>query len=217
MLPFSAEVLFSLFEQYNSAIWPVQIVAYCLGILIVMAIVWPLPHSGRIISIILAGFWIWIGVAYHALQFTKINFMAPAFAVLFVLQALLFFWTGVVRGRFVVHERRDLAGWVGLGLMIFAMAVHPLLSWLAGHGWPQAPMFGVAPGPTNIFTLGLLLSVAPRVPWHLSVIPIIWSLISGAVAWRLDIGEDLSLLAAALVFVAVAVLKNRKHIPSKPS
>ena len=69
MLAFTPEVFLSLFEQYNAAIWPAQVVAYVLGLLAVFLTLRPGRGTGRLIAAILAGFWLWIGVAYHLMFF----------------------------------------------------------------------------------------------------------------------------------------------------
>ena len=74
MLPFTAEVFFSVFEQYNRAIWPVQIVAYGLGLAAVLLTFRPVPGSDRLVGAILSAAWAWIGVVYHLRYFATINF-----------------------------------------------------------------------------------------------------------------------------------------------
>ena len=87
MIPFTPEVFLSLFEQYNGEIWPAQIVAYALGLLVIAAMVLPVPGSDRAASAVLAGFWLWNGAVYHLDYFASINFSAYAFGVLFIIQA----------------------------------------------------------------------------------------------------------------------------------
>jgi hypothetical protein len=210
MLSFTPEVFFSLFEQYNRAIWPGQFLAYGLGFIALLLAFRPFPHRDRIIGAVLAASWLWIGIVYHSQYFTQINFIAPLFAVLFVLQGLLFNWTLALRGLVAFRFRRDLFGWTGLGFAIFAMVGYPLLGWLAGHGWPRSPVFGVTPCPTTIFTWGILLLVAGRTPLHLTVIPLIWSLIGGSAAWLLAVPEDATLPVAALIACVLIVWKNRQ-------
>ena len=210
MLSFSPEAFLALFEQYNRAIGPAPIVAYVLGFAAVFLCFRPVPHGGRIVAAILGLMWAWNGIAYHLIHFAGINFVAPVFAAFFVIQGLLFAWTGAIKGRIAFGFRPDLAGWTGLGLAVFALAVYPLLGWLAGHGWPRAAMFGVAPCPTTIFTLGLLLLVESRTPLHLVAIPVLWSLVGGAAAWLLAVPEDLALLLAGLCGLGLVLWKNRR-------
>jgi Family of unknown function (DUF6064) len=88
---------------------------------------------------------------------------------------------------------------------------YPLLGWLAGHGWPRAAAFGVAPAPTTIFTFGMLLMLEGAAPLYLAAIPLLWSLAGGSAAvFILRIPEDLSLLLAGIVGFGLLVWKNRQ-------
>jgi hypothetical protein len=209
MLSFTPDAFFALFEQYNRAIWPGQFLAYGLGFVALLLAFRPFPQRDRIVGALLALAWLWIGVVYHFVHFTQINFVAPAFAALFVIQGALFAWTLALRGQVAFRFRPDLFGWTGLGFALFAMVVYPLLGWLAGHGWPRSPVFGVTPCPTTIFTWGMLLLVQGRTPLHLTAIPLLWSLIGGSAAWLLAVPEDASLPLAAFVALALLLWKNR--------
>ncbi|MPZ57497.1 MAG: hypothetical protein GEU91_13550 [Rhizobiales bacterium] len=209
MVSFTPEVFFALFEHYNRAIWPAQFVAYALGFIALILAFRPFPRRDRIIGAVLAAIWLWIGVVYHLLYLTQINFIAPAFAALFIIQGMLFAWTLVLRGQVVFRFRPDVFAWTGLGFAVFAMAVYPLLGWLADHGWPRSPVFGVTPCPTTIYTWGMLLLVQGRTPLHLIVIPLIWSLIGGSAAWLLVVPEEASLPLVALAGLALILWKNR--------
>ncbi len=209
MLPFSPDVFFALFEHYNRAIWPAQIVAYLLG-LAALALAWrPMGGAGRVIAAILALGWAWNGVVYHHLFFATINFWADGFAALFIVEAALLLWTGLVRGRLAFRAGNDAFAWTGIALAVFSMVVYPLIGWLLGHGWPRAPMFGVAPCPLTIFTMGLLL-VDDRPPLHLVVIPVAWSLIGGTAAWFLGVAEDLALPVAGIGGLVLILLRRRR-------
>ena len=154
--------------------------------------------------------WAWNGIAYHLIHFAEINFAAPIFAAVFVVQGLLFALTGTIRGKIAFRFRADLFGRTGLGLAVFALAIYPLLGALAGHGWPRAALFGVAPCPTTIFTLGLLLLIEGRMPWHLIAIPVLWSLVGGTAVWLLGVPEDLALPLAGLAALGLALRRNRR-------
>ncbi|MGF1610100.1 MAG: DUF6064 family protein [Kiloniellales bacterium] len=210
MLPFTAEVFFANFESYNRAIWPAQLVAYGLALLIILLAARPLRGSGRLIGALLAAAWAWNGVVYHLLHSATINFLAPVFGAFFIIQALLLLWTATIRGKVSFRWRADPCGLAGLGLIAFALLLYPLLGWLAGHGWPQAALFGVAPCPTTVFTLGLLLAIEGRTPLHLVAIPVIWSLIGGSAAWLLGVPEDLVLPIAGFGALALILWKNRR-------
>jgi hypothetical protein len=210
MLAYTTEVYFSVFGQYNAAIWPAQIVATALGVLVVLLSLRPRKGSDRIIAACLAASWLWTGVVYHMMYFATIEGAAWAFGAAFAIEGILFGWTGAARGRLRFRFSPNLYGWAGLGLVIFSLAVTPLIGSLAGHGWPRAPMFGVAPTPVTLFTLGMLLLSERRVPLHLTVIPVLWCLIGGTAAWLLNVPEDLALLLAGVAGIALVLWKNRR-------
>jgi len=210
--PFTAEVYFSLFETYNQAIWPAQLIAYALGAAAIALASRPSPAGGRIVLAILSVFWLWNGIAYQLMYFFQINFAALGFGALFVLQGLLLAGHAL-SGRSRFAFRAGLFGWTGLVASLFALAVYPLLGWLAGHGWPRAAVFGVAPCPTTIFTFGVLLMMEGA-PVYLGVIPLLWSLAAGSAAvLLLRIPEDLSLVVAGVAGFALLVWRRRGSVP----
>jgi hypothetical protein len=209
--PFTADAYFFLFDTYNNAIWPAQPVAYGLGIVALVLALRPLAAGGRIALAVLAIFWVWNGIAYHLLHFHQINFAALGFAALFALQGALFAGYAVGK-RSILRFRTDVFGWSGLLLCLFALAAYPLLGWLAGHGWPRAAVFGVAPAPTTIFTFGMLLMLEGGAPLYLFAIPVLWSLAGGSAAvFILRIPEDVSLVVAGVVGSSMLVWKRRQQ------
>ena len=211
MLSFTAEVFFSLLGQYNGAIWPAQIVAGLLGLGALFLASRPARGSDRVVAAILAAAWLWVAIVFHWTYFAAISFAAPVAAACFAVQAVLLFWRGVLRGGLAFRFRRDLAGWCGLGLGLFALAIHPLLGGLAGRPWPSAEWFGVAPDPTVIYTIGLLLLIDGRRPLGLMAVPLLWALAAGAAAWFLAMPEVLLLPAIALAGLVLMLWQNRRR------
>ena len=77
--------------------------------------------------------------------------------------------------------------------------------------WIFTRVVGLAPGPTAVFTLGMLLLCAGRTPLHLAVLPLLWTLIAGATAWVLAIPQDLPLPVAGIGAFALMLWKNRRE------
>jgi hypothetical protein len=92
---------------------------------------------------------------------------------------------------------------IGLALSSYALVIHPLIAPLTGRPITQAEIFGLAPDPTAIATLGILLA-ADRPSLHLFVVPFLWCLVTGLTLWTMESPEApvaplLALLALALV------------------
>lgn len=202
-LPFTVEQFFAVFAAYNTAIWPAPVVAYVLA-LAALALSWrPGPARGRIVAAILGVFWIWMGAAYHILYFSPINPAAFGFGALFLVQGLLFLYTGAVRGRLAFGFRPTLAPIAGALLILYAMVGYPLLNAWLDHRYPASPVFGVAPCPTTIFTFGLLLWSTAGVPRHLLIIPVLWAIVGTFAAVQLDVAADYGLGLGAAAAVAL--------------
>ena len=86
----------------------------------------------------------------------------------------------------------------------YALVVYPLIGTLAGHGYPDGPLFGLAPCPTAIFTLGVFL-MARRIPLTVAAVPLLWSAIGTVAAFKLGIREDLGLLVSGVVAGVILV------------
>ncbi len=198
MLPFTIVDFVAVLVEYNRAVWPVQALAYLLGLAMVMLVFRRSRIGDRIIGGGLAAMWVWTGIAYHWLYFSTINQAALVFGGLFVLQGGLFFWQAVVRGRIRFGSFGGPAAWLGWVFVAYASLIYPLLGLWAGHAYPAMPMFGITPCPLTIFTFGLLLLTATPVPRWMLVIPLIWSVIGGSAAFLLDVPEDWALLVSGL-------------------
>ena len=211
MLPYTAEVLSILFEQYNRAIWPAQIIALAIGIALIALAFRPIRGGGRVIGLGLAAAWAWTGWVFHLGYLAPMDFSAPVYGAAFLLQAALLAWTLGIRRGVTFRFNADAAGLAGACFLAYGMIAYPAIAGFAADGWTSARLFGVAPGPTAMVTLGLLLMTKGRTPLHLTIVPLLWCLAGGATAWFLGVAEDLMLLPAAIVALYVAVRRNRHH------
>lgn len=211
--PFTVQQFFEVFASYNAAIWPAQIAAYVLGLAIVASLGLKWLHASRLILLALALMWLWNGIGYHLLFFAAINPAATVFAGIFVVQSMLLAGGALARPRLPFVVGHDFRSVVGIIFILFAMFVYPALGFWAGHGFMAGPMFGVAPCPTTIFTIGLLLLARGRLVSVLAIIPFLWSLVGLAAALQLGMYEDLALPVAGLVLVvtlAVEAFRSRR-------
>jgi hypothetical protein len=207
-IPFSVKQFFDIFGAYNNGIWPAQIVAYLLGMLVLWFAVRENKVSSRIISAILAIFWIWMGVFYHIMYFSRINPAAYIFGPLFIMQGMFFLGIGTIRGRLPIFFRKNIFTITGACFIFYALAVYPLLGLSFGHSYPNAPLFGVAPCPTTIFTFGILLWVRGSAPYLLLVIPFLWSLIGMSAAMYLRVPQDYGLAVAGIIGTVFILIQN---------
>ena len=209
-MPFTPEQFLDVFRQYNEAVWPAQWLLYAAGAAAVVLAFSRSPHAGRVISAILAGLWLWMGIVYHVVFFRPINPAALIFGGAFIAQATLFVWLGVWRGRLTFGVPRGASSVLAVALILYALVLYPMLGRALGHVYPAAPTFGL-PCPTTILTLGLLLLAAPSRPRVLFVIPLLWTAVGTSAAVQLGMFEDFGLLVAGVVTLIVLLVPALPH------
>jgi hypothetical protein len=185
--------------------WQIVLVLPALGAIILA--VKPSRVSGKVIAVILAFLWLWAGAIYHLLFFSRINTLAPHFAALFIVQAILFLYEGVAANRLSFGAKWDLRGMCGALLVIFALIIYPVIGHNLGQIYPAQPTFG-APCPTTIFTFGLLLWTNKKVPFYLLIIPFLWSLVGISAAVTMGVKEDFGLPLAAMIGTGLILYRD---------
>ena len=214
--PFTIEQFLGVFAAYNYAIWPIQILACGLGLIAVSALWFRTTLAAQLILSILALMWAVNGVGYHFLFFAEINPLAKGFAAFFVLQSILFAVCVLVPSDLRFEMRRNFRSAAALSFIVYALLIYELLGCWAGHGLMAGPLFGVAPCPTTIFTIGmLLLARGGWVVW-LSIIPLLWSLVGLAAALQLGIPEDFGLPVAGFGLVSALIIEKYRTWGSGP-
>ena len=124
MLPFTREQFLAVFVGYNEAVWPAQVLAYLMGLLMAALVIRPSPRRSRVVATGLAAMWLWTGVVYHGMNFSTISYGAWGFAALFVAQGLLFLEAGALRRRLaLVRAGTGPAGWAGAWWPMLALGI----------------------------------------------------------------------------------------------
>jgi uncharacterized protein DUF6064 len=203
LLLFSPRTYYRMIERYNEAMWPGQIATLVLGAIILGLVYWPTPPKRGIISGSVAALWVFVAGAFLWKRYATINWAATYFAWLFAIEAVL-----LVRLSFRPPPR-EVAGILGVGLFVFSLACYPLLAPLQGRGFGQAEIFGVAPDPTVLATLGLLLVAERPVRWWTLAVPLLWCLISGATLWAMASPEAWILALAAVLVLGASGWRSR--------
>jgi Family of unknown function (DUF6064) len=209
-LPFSLEEFLEVFRRYNEAVWPSQWALLLLAVGAVAAVAHPAPRTGRAVCGALALLWLWVGVVYHIGFFADINRAALLFAGLCIVQAALFGWVAVRRAAPRFHIRADVRGIAATLMVAYATLGYPALAAAIGHRYPELATFGL-PCPTTIFTLGLMLVAEPALPRVAWIVPLLWAAIGTSAALQLGMHEDYGLTLAALVALALLLLRGRRE------
>jgi len=184
-LMFSPRTYWRLVELYNVDWWPLHLATLLAGLIALGLAVSRKAVALRVMVVLLAAAWLWVGWAFHWQRYSAINWAAQYAAPAFAVQALLLLMVGV-RSDFAAPAPSPGVRRLGWALAAAGLAAYPFMAWMAGRPWQQAEVFGMAPEPTALATLGLLLisPVAGQRPrLLLCVIPCVSLLAGAATLW----------------------------------
>ncbi len=208
-LLFAPRTYYRLIELYNAGIWPLQLGALALGVALLALLDGKGRWHGRAIAAILAIGWAWVAFAFHLQRYATINWAATWFAAAFALEALLLFAVGVVGGRLRFAAASGPVAHAGAALVLLGLFVQPALAPLAGRSLAQIEVFGVAPDPTTVVTLGVLLRASRPADLWLAPIPLLWCAVGGAFLSMMGSPEALLMLGAGAVGLFALVVRRR--------
>ncbi|PSB39835.1 hypothetical protein C7B69_01200 [filamentous cyanobacterium Phorm 46] len=206
-MPFTTEQFLRVFEKYNQTIFPMQFVLTLVGIAAVGLAVSRKPFANKTISGLLVFLWLWTGIIYHLIFFTKISPPAYVFGALFVFQGWLFLYEGVLRNSLSFRASQNFYGLLGAIFITYALVIYPLIGYALGRTFSTSPTFGV-PCPTTIFTFGLLIWTDKKIPSSLLIVPVLWSIVGTSAALSFGIKEDFGLLIAGTIGTASIIQRN---------
>jgi hypothetical protein len=197
--------------SYNIKIFPMQYVAYFLGLLIVILIFKPSKLSDRMISGIHTFLCLWVTFVF-ALPFAmQGELIGTTTAIVFGMQGLLFVLQ-VFKPRVNYGIDSTLFTTIGLIFILYAMVGYPIIGNILGHTYPRSLPFGLAPCPLTVFIFGTFMLTRKSFPVWLLVFPILYS-ITGVLPILLGLHEDIGLVLSGLV--CTPLILWREHLPAK--
>lgn len=195
-LMFAPRTYWRLFELVNLAWWPAPLVGLAAG----AGALWAAARSsataapawaGRAALAVLALAWACSGRLFLWERFAPIHWVAGWWAWAFGAGALLLLALALVRGAWVPapEGRRQRMAWA-LGIAALLM---PLVAPAAGRPWAQGELFGLAPDPTALLTLAVLLVLQAQARWACWALRAVWTL---AIVWCLQSAATLATMDA---------------------
>jgi hypothetical protein len=197
-LLFSPRTYYRLLSLYNRSVWPSHVAVLAAG-LCSLVLLRQAPKATKWIMMILALAWAWVAWAFHFERYATINWSAVYAGIAFAVEAALLAGAAL-SGWLVLSWPRVPLHWLGLALYVFALLFYPLLAVILGRGWSQSEVFGLAPDPTVLATLGLLLT-GTRAALLLMPIPLLWSVITSLTLYAMDAPEAWIMGAATALAV----------------
>jgi len=206
---FSPRAYYRLIESYNRSIWPAQLIAICVAAaLFILVVGRSARERGRLVALILSAAWLWVAWGFLLERYAAIHWAAKWFALGFAIEGAALLAVGVVAGGLRFDGGYGTSFTAGLVVALFALVVLPLIGPVLGRSIDSVELFGLMPDPTAIATLGVLLLASSRVRWPLLVIPVAWSLVSGATLLSIDAADAMTAPIAGAAALLFAIRKS---------
>jgi hypothetical protein len=204
-----------MFELQNAALWPLQVLTLTAGVVMLLLVAARPQIAGRWLTLILAALWVFVGWSFLWNRYATINWATAYIAPVFAVEALLLLVAGTLLDG-LTFDRRGLVRWIGYLIIVFALVGLPLLAPLQGRGWASSEIFGIAPDPLAIATLGFLLIARGRLLPLLLPVPLFWCLMSGVTLKAMNEPQALILLgilALSLGACIWVIMRQRISVP----
>ena len=203
-----AEVFFNNVSTYNVSIFPMQIITLVLAVILTyLLFVRPSTIVNKLIKIYLSFTFVWF-----ALMFPFEGVLKIGFGLVHIVIAILFFidiFTAKIEFKFPETSGKR---YFMLFLIFSAFALYPLIEYMSDHLYPKILLFGVAPCPTFIFSLALLIGAVPNISKIIFILLIFPAIFSGlSVPIILGVWADLLLLVSG-IYGLIILIKNWKFI-----
>jgi hypothetical protein len=189
-----------------------QIVTYVLGVLSVVLVVKKQRFSDKAIVGTLSLLWLWSGVATFIIAFGDLSAQYYAWGTLWIIQGLIFLYAGLVKSRLTFGFNGEWYNYVGLIFVAYALVMYPIIGSISGHPYPLGPIFGIAPCPVCIFTVGMLLLSVEKVPLFVMGIPFLWSLTGIYAVVVMGVYADAGEVVAGVMSAAIVLRNNKRDV-----
>ena len=210
---------YSTLQSYNETFWYMIIITFLLGFVVVYLAARKSKSSSKVISAILSFLWIWSGIVFFIIYYGPMDaeflgLVMPGVwylgGILFLLQGFLFLIFGVVKSSLSFRLGGDWFSVVGALMVVYAMVIYPIIGFLTGYVYPRYPVFGIAPCPLTIFSLGLFQWSDRKMPIAIAAIPFIWALMGIMPVLALNVWADIGELLSAIIGFPLVLYHNSK-------
>jgi len=200
MLPYSREVLYSLFGELNTSFTILQIIG---GIVYVGAFGCLAFSRSRLAFALLTVLWFGCAICWYFKTFAPINFLAPVYGAMALAQGAGLLVACAFKPS--LCPRKALLTIFGGSVVILS-----LIDLFEGPGWPLTRLPGLHPEPLILLTTMIAATVSRRaLGAALVVIPLLLAAVSGYESYVLEMPQSY-LVPIGAFFGAIGLLLPRK-------
>jgi hypothetical protein len=207
-IPFTTEQFFSVFEKYNSTVFPFQWIIFLLGMSVLFLIHSKYSSKNKLIGSFLGLLWVWIGVVYHIIFFTAKNKLAFVFGAFFILQGVLILINTFLKDKLIFSFSSQTKNYFGYFFILFGLIIYPIISYFVQGSFNRTIALGL-PCPSTIFTFGFFMMADNNLPKYLLIIPSIWAIVGLGAAIQFGVYQDFVMPITAII-AGTIIVKTKK-------
>lgn len=216
--PLTQQELLIVAAKYNTAIFPLQILIYIPSLLIFLLLRRGTKQdTSRGVLLLLAAQWGTVGALFFLMHMVD---KSPAAgwtgAAVFLAGGLYFAAMASKQYPPHFHWRNDPVSWVSGAVTLAAVLGYPLLGWVLGRSYPVSTAYGLMPGTTATFAVGVLLTARPAPRLKLLMPSLAWLPATVLCVWWWGLWEEL-LLAPAAGAALLVWWRLRQALSSEPT
>lgn len=210
-IPIELETYLRLFIRANNALWPLPLLIIFFGLIFLVNLI---RRKSNTLYLYCAAAWLFSAYQFHFSLLNELHWIGYYFGCLFVIQAallLLFYFQEKSKpaiGKPVVTPE-PYKRILGLSIILFGLILYPLIPFVTNRPLESAEIVGIAPDPTCLVTIGILLATN-RARWWLLAIPLLWSILSGVVSYAMSVFEGVLWVFTVLVLIALLLPKQAR-------
>ena len=214
---FNIEAWFGLYQTINHHYWPLHLVSFVWGVLVVAYLFFAKKQLLlNVVFISSIGLWLCCAVVFHLGEYQQLSWVAVYYGWAFIAQAFLLFVSAFFILRRKQHITNNLDVNAGYFLLIFALVLVPILGLIEGRDWTSLDVVGIGPDSTALATIGLiLLSIRVQtLKILLCITPTLWLIISAATAWPMGLFQgvvSLFVFLLVMAFLSAVKLHRARH------
>ncbi|PWQ93169.1 DUF6064 family protein [Leucothrix arctica] len=186
MTPYDKQSWFNLVGGYNQSLWPFNLLAVLFTLSVPLLIA---RGSARLGLLLLGVSWLWCGGVFHWQYFSNLNWAAPWFGWVFIVEGTLLILAALFLKQGAWISLSSPCAWLASFMVLLALVVYPLSGLLEERTLTQLEWFPLLPAPVTLVTVALLVLLNSRWRHLLVVIPLLWVVVSGAFASTLGLLE----------------------------
>lgn len=220
-IPVEAEIYIRLFERANAMLWPLPLIS-TLAVIFLACLPFLKKNHYFIyfcsLTIVSAS-WLLVGFVFFLQLLSELTWVGHYLGIIFMLQGVLLLLNSCLMFRksalscvqIYSQLQSQKSQFIWAAALVLFISSYAMVPWLSQRSWQSIELFAIAPDPTCLATIAVILATRALPRWLL-IIPLLWCLVSACLAYAMGLYSGFILLCAVIVLFANRLFFIRSNI-----